>query len=83
LPFTSREVTLQQAKNNLGQFVTAAAHDQQVTAIIKYGIPAACIIPREMMPALTAPTFQGAIDILDTLDDPDGELPAPDGEAAS
>jgi prevent-host-death family protein len=43
VPF--HEVTLEQAKSRLGDIITEAAHDQQVTLITKYGVPAAYVVP--------------------------------------
>lgn len=53
MPF--HEVTLEQAKSRLGDITTEAAHDQQVTLITKYGIPAAYVVPLAMLRDLLPP----------------------------
>lgn len=43
------EMSVEEARRKLGDIVTAAARERQVTVISKNGIPAAAIIPLDML----------------------------------
>jgi prevent-host-death family protein len=46
----SQKVGIEQARGQLGDLVSAAANDGQVTIITKNGIPAAALVPLSLLP---------------------------------